>query len=92
MFPYFVLYAYSKFRLQSKKQEFYNKAVIIVPKFRKGDRVMEQDKRKSRVDYTEKMTNEEYKKELQKMIENIENNELLRYFYIFVSEKLEQVS
>lgn len=37
------------------------------------------------------MTNEEYRGELGKMFKNIDDNRLLRYFYIFVSEKLKRV-
>lgn len=37
------------------------------------------------------MTNEEYREELVEIIENIDNNRLLRYFYIFTSEKLKRV-
>lgn len=40
----------------------------------------------------EEMTNEEYRDELEKMFISIDNNRLLRYFYIFVSEKLKRVS
>ncbi len=37
------------------------------------------------------MTNEEYRVELEKIFDNIDDNRLLRYFYIFVSEKLKGV-
>lgn len=37
------------------------------------------------------MTNEEYRVELNEMFKSIEDNRLLRYFYIFVSEKLKRV-
>lgn len=37
------------------------------------------------------MTNEEYREELRKIFDRIEDNRLLRYFYIFVSEKLKRV-
>lgn len=43
------------------------------------------------IDYNVEMTNEEYRTELQKLFENINNNRLLRYFYIFVSEKIKRV-
>lgn len=36
------------------------------------------------------MTNEEYREELRKLFDKIENNQLLRYFYIFVSEKIKR--
>lgn len=39
----------------------------------------------------EEMTNEEYREELEKMFISIDDNRLLRYFYIFVSEKLKRV-
>ena len=42
-------------------------------------------------DYVE-MTNEEYREELQKMFDGMDDNRMLRYFYIFVSEKLKRVS
>ncbi len=37
------------------------------------------------------MTNEEYRVELEKIFDNIDDNRLLRYFYIFISEKLKGV-
>lgn len=39
----------------------------------------------------EEMTNEDYREELEKMFISIDDNRLLRYFYIFVSEKLKRV-
>lgn len=36
------------------------------------------------------MTNEQYKEELRKILDSVESNRLLRYFYIFVSEKLKR--
>lgn len=52
----------------------------------------EMEERKiERVDYSAEMTNEEYRTELRKMLDEIESNRLLRYFYIFVSEKLKRV-
>lgn len=41
---------------------------------------------------TVNMTNEEYRKELGKIFDTVENNQILRYFYIFVSEKLKRMS
>ena len=38
------------------------------------------------------MTNEEYREELKKMFDGVDDNRMLRYFYIFVSEKLKRVS
>ena len=43
-------------------------------------------------EYCGEMTNEEYREELKKMFDGVEDNRLLRYFYIFVSEKLKRVS
>lgn len=37
------------------------------------------------------MTNEEYREELRKIFDSIDDNKILRYFYIFVSEKLKRV-
>lgn len=37
------------------------------------------------------MTNEEYREELEKIFDSIDDNRILRYFYIFVSEKLKRV-
>ncbi len=37
------------------------------------------------------MTNEEYREELEKIFDSIDDNRLLRYFFIFVSEKLKRV-
>jgi len=41
---------------------------------------------------TVNMTNEEYRKELGKIFDTVESNQILRYFYIFVSEKLKRMS
>ena len=43
------------------------------------------------VKYPEEMTNEEYRIELDRMFGELDNNRLLRYFYIFVSEKIKRV-
>ena len=40
---------------------------------------------------TDCMTNEEYREKLKNIFDNVEDNRLLRYFYIFVSEKLKRV-
>lgn len=37
------------------------------------------------------MTNEEYREALGKMFFDVDDNKVLRYFYIFVSEKLKRV-
>lgn len=36
------------------------------------------------------MTNEEYRIELDRMFGELDDNRLLRYFYIFVSEKIKR--
>lgn len=41
-------------------------------------------------DYNE-MTNDEYRAELMKLFDGVADNRLLRYFYIFVSEKINRV-
>lgn len=43
-------------------------------------------------EYCVEMTKEEYRLELQKMLAGVDDERLLRYFYIFVSEKLKRVS
>lgn len=45
----------------------------------------------NRKDDVLEMTNEEYREALQKIFESIDSNRILRYFYIFVSEKLKRV-
>lgn len=52
-----------------------------------ADRVQEE----KCVDYCVEMTNEEYRVELQKLFEEVSDNRLLQYFYIFVSEKIKRV-
>ena len=42
-------------------------------------------------EYYVEMTNEEYREELRKLFDEVDDNRLLRYFYIFVSEKLKRV-
>ena len=39
-------------------------------------------------EYSEYMTNEQYREELRKMFDNLDENYKLRWFYIFVKEKL----
>lgn len=36
------------------------------------------------------MTNEEYRLELEKIFKSVDDNRILRYFYIYVSEKLKR--
>lgn len=54
----------------------------------KDERVVVVDERKEDV---LEMTNEEYREELKKLFADVEDNRILRYFYIFVSEKLKRV-
>lgn len=49
------------------------------------------DKNKEVRDCNAEMTNDEYRLELQRMFARIDDNRLLRYFYVFVSEKLKRV-
>ena len=42
------------------------------------------------VEYSAEMTNEEYRIELDRMFEELDDNRLLRYFYVFVSEKIKR--
>lgn len=37
------------------------------------------------------MTNEEYRAELEKLFDSIDDNRILRYLYIFVSEKAKRM-
>lgn len=54
------------------------------------ERVVTLDGREA-VEYPAEMTNEEYRIELDRMFGELDNNRLLRYFYIFVSEKIKRV-
>lgn len=42
------------------------------------------------MEYPAEMTNEEYRVELNRMFGELDDNRLLRYFYIFVSEKIKR--
>lgn len=53
------------------------------------ERVVTLDGRET-VEYPAEMTNEEYRIELDRMFGELDNNRLLRYFYIFVSEKIKR--
>jgi hypothetical protein len=55
-----------------------------------SERVVTLDVRET-VEYPAEMTNEEYRIELDRMFGELDNNRLLRYFYIFVSEKIKRV-
>ena len=50
-----------------------------------------EETRENNVDYVIEMTNDEYRMELDKIFDCIDDNRILRYFYIFVSEKLKRV-
>ncbi len=54
------------------------------------ERVVTLDGRET-VEYPAEMTNEEYRVELDRMFGELDDNRLLRYFYIFVSEKIKRV-
>lgn len=41
-------------------------------------------------EYPAEMTNEEYRVELDRLFGELDDNRLLRYFYIFVSEKIKR--
>lgn len=67
----------------------YNEIAIILFKSEyKCERVVAVDERK---DDVLEMTNEEYRVELAKLFDSVDDNRILRYFYIFVSEKLKRV-
>nr|DAV15641.1 MAG TPA: hypothetical protein [Caudoviricetes sp.] len=51
------------------------------------ERVVTLDGREA-VEYPAEMTSEEYRIELDRMFRELDDNRLLRYFYIFVSEKI----
>lgn len=53
---------------------------------------MDKESRNIGIECSTEMTNEEYRTELQKIFDEVEDNRMLRYFYIFVSEKLKRVS
>lgn len=43
-----------------------------------------------RMEEYEEMTNDEYREKLRGIFEHIESNRILRYFYIYVSEKIKR--
>ena len=49
---------------------------------------MDKERRNIGIEWSTEMTNEEYREELKKMFDEVEDNRILRYFYIFVSEKI----
>lgn len=55
------------------------------------DESKKEELEEKRIDYSVEMTNEEYRIELHKLFDGVDDNRLLRYFYIFVSEKLKRV-
>lgn len=52
---------------------------------------MDKESRNIMIECSTEMTNEEYRTELQKIFDGVEDNRMLRYFYIFVSEKIKLV-
>lgn len=54
---------------------------------RNGGLEMEQLRKNGNSEYTY-MTNEEYREELKKIFDNIDENYILRWFYRFIVEKL----
>lgn len=54
-----------------------------------SERVVTLDGRQT-VEYPAEMTNKEYRGELDRMFGELDDNRLLRYFYIFVSEKIKR--
>lgn len=43
------------------------------------------------VNYDVEMTNEEYRIQIQSLVNGIDDNRLLRYFYVYISEKMKRV-
>ena len=52
---------------------------------------MDKENRNIGIECSTEMTDEEYRTELQKIFDEVEDNRMLRYFYIFVSEKIKLV-
>ena len=52
---------------------------------------MDEESRNIGIECSTEMTDEEYRTELQKIFDEVEDNRMLRYFYIFVSEKIKLV-
>lgn len=43
------------------------------------------------IEYSVEMTTEQYRAELQKIFSEIEDNRVLRYFYVYTVEKIKRV-
>ena len=66
------------------KRMFYNKIRTYERIYERVVRVNQSENK----EYSEYMTNEQYREELKKMFDNLDENYKLRWFYIFVKEKL----
>ena len=66
------------------KRMFYNKNRTYERIYERVVRVNQNENK----EYSEYMTNEQYREELKKMFDNLDENYKLRWFYIFVKEKL----
>ena len=66
------------------KRMFYNKNRTYERIYERVVRVNQSENK----EYSEYMTNEQYREELKKMFDNLDENYKLRWFYIFVKEKL----
>ena len=66
------------------KRMFYNKNRTYERIYERVVRVNQSENK----EYSEYMTNEQYREELKKMFDNLDENHKLRWFYIFVKEKL----
>ena len=70
--------------LEIFKRMFYNKNRTYERIYERVVRVNQSENK----EYSEYMTNEQYREELKKMFDNLDENYKLRWFYIFVKEKL----
>ena len=66
------------------KRMFYNKIRTYERIYERVVRVNQSENK----EYSEYMTNEQYREELNKMFEDLDENYKRRWFYIFVKEKL----
>ena len=66
------------------KRMFYNETRTYERMYERVVRVNQSENK----EYSEYMTNEQYREELKKMFDNLDENYKLRWFYIFVKEKL----
>ena len=65
------------------KRMFYNKNRTYERIYERVVRVNQSENK----EYSEYMTNEQYREELKKMFDNLDENYKLRWLYIFVKEK-----